>query len=82
MFLIIQHHLTQEKGPESMLLNFRSMTYYFDQLSFISAASRFSDRTSPERDPLILLSREDPDLVDAEYTKNQAWKSERVGHTQ
>ncbi|XP_076579769.1 protein O-glucosyltransferase 1 isoform X1 [Chaetodon auriga] len=34
-------------------------------------------RTSPERDPLILLSREAPDLVDAEYTKNQAWKSEK-----
>uniref|UniRef100_A0A671UGT0 Protein O-glucosyltransferase 1 n=1 Tax=Sparus aurata TaxID=8175 RepID=A0A671UGT0_SPAAU len=34
-------------------------------------------RTSPERDPLIVLSREAPDLVDAEYTKNQAWKSER-----
>ncbi|XP_049919635.1 protein O-glucosyltransferase 1 [Epinephelus moara] len=34
-------------------------------------------RTSPERDPLILLSREAPELVDAEYTKNQAWKSER-----
>uniref|UniRef100_H3AJ37 Protein O-glucosyltransferase 1 n=1 Tax=Latimeria chalumnae TaxID=7897 RepID=H3AJ37_LATCH len=28
-------------------------------------------RTSAERDPLILLSREDPNLVDAEYTKNQ-----------
>lgn len=38
----------------------------------------FGGRTSPERDPLILLSREDPELVDAEYTKNQAWKSERV----
>ncbi|KAM9334410.1 protein O-glucosyltransferase 1 [Symphorus nematophorus] len=34
-------------------------------------------RTSPERDPLILLSREVPELVDAEYTKNQAWKSEK-----
>ncbi|XP_040190085.1 protein O-glucosyltransferase 1 [Rana temporaria] len=34
-------------------------------------------RTSPERDPLILLSRENPDLVDAEYTKNQAWRSEK-----
>uniref|UniRef100_A0A671UGH0 Protein O-glucosyltransferase 1 n=1 Tax=Sparus aurata TaxID=8175 RepID=A0A671UGH0_SPAAU len=34
-------------------------------------------KTSPERDPLIVLSREAPDLVDAEYTKNQAWKSER-----
>ncbi|XP_030636725.1 protein O-glucosyltransferase 1 [Chanos chanos] len=34
-------------------------------------------RTSPERDPLILLSREEPALVDAEYTKNQAWRSEK-----
>ncbi|KAG7263675.1 hypothetical protein CRUP_031974 [Coryphaenoides rupestris] len=32
------------------------------------------ERTSSERDPLILLSRENPELVDAEYTKNQAWK--------
>ncbi|XP_043928873.1 protein O-glucosyltransferase 1 [Protopterus annectens] len=34
-------------------------------------------RTSEERDPLILLSRDNPDLVDAEYTKNQAWRSEK-----
>ncbi|CAN2387799.1 O-glucosyltransferase 1 [Pristimantis euphronides] len=34
-------------------------------------------RTSPERDPLILMSRENPNLVDAEYTKNQAWRSEK-----
>ncbi|XP_038224580.1 protein O-glucosyltransferase 1 isoform X3 [Dermochelys coriacea] len=34
-------------------------------------------RTSPERDPLIVLSRENPELFDAEYTKNQAWKSEK-----
>lgn len=33
-------------------------------------------RTSPERDPLILLSRSRPDLLEAEYTKNQAWKSD------
>ncbi|XP_005098880.1 protein O-glucosyltransferase 1 [Aplysia californica] len=33
-------------------------------------------RTSYERDPLVLLSRKEPDLVDAQYTKNQAWKSE------
>nr|CAI5828027.1 unnamed protein product [Callosobruchus analis] len=33
-------------------------------------------RTSSERDPLVLLSREQPDLVDAQYTKNQAWKSD------
>lgn len=32
-------------------------------------------RTSAERDPLVLLSRERPELVDAQYTKNQAWKS-------
>ena len=35
-------------------------------------------RTSAERDPLVLLSREDPSLVDAQYTKNQAWKSDAV----
>ena len=35
-------------------------------------------RTTAERDPLILLSRKEPDLVDAQYTKNQAWKSEEV----
>lgn len=35
-------------------------------------------RTSEERDPLILLSRTDPELVDAQYTKNQAWKSDAV----
>lgn len=33
-------------------------------------------RTSHERDPLILLSREVPELVDAAYTRNQAWKSD------
>lgn len=33
-------------------------------------------RTSEERDALILLSRSKPDLVDAQYTKNQAWKSD------
>jgi protein glucosyltransferase len=32
-------------------------------------------RTSGERDPLILLSRARPELVDSAYTKNQAWKS-------
>lgn len=32
-------------------------------------------RTSHERDSLILLSRAKPDLIDAQYTKNQAWKS-------
>ena len=35
-------------------------------------------RTSDERDPLVRLSRREPDLVDAEYTKNQAWRSKEV----
>ncbi|KAG6462084.1 hypothetical protein O3G_MSEX013047 [Manduca sexta] len=35
-------------------------------------------RTSEERDALILLSRANPDIVDAQYTKNQAWKSDAV----
>ncbi|XP_011501303.1 PREDICTED: O-glucosyltransferase rumi homolog [Ceratosolen solmsi marchali] len=34
-------------------------------------------RTSSERDNLILLSRAKPELADAQYTKNQAWKSEK-----
>ncbi|XP_029052282.1 O-glucosyltransferase rumi homolog [Osmia bicornis bicornis] len=33
-------------------------------------------RTSSERDNLVLLSRKKPDLIDAQYTKNQAWKSD------
>jgi protein glucosyltransferase len=37
-------------------------------------------RTSFERDNLVLLSRAKPELVDAQYTKNQAWKSEKVRH--
>jgi len=32
-------------------------------------------RTSKERDPLIKLSRKCPHIADAQYTKNQAWKS-------
>ncbi|XP_026467331.1 O-glucosyltransferase rumi homolog [Ctenocephalides felis] len=32
-------------------------------------------RTSSDRDELVLLSRQNPTLVDAQYTKNQAWKS-------
>ncbi len=38
-------------------------------------------RTSEARDPLVLLSREEPDLVDAQYTKNQAWKSKAVSQS-
>jgi protein glucosyltransferase len=32
-------------------------------------------RTSSERDNLVLLSSAKPDLVDAKYTKNQAWRT-------
>lgn len=32
-------------------------------------------RTSDERDSLVTLSRKHPNLVRAQYTKNQAWKS-------
>ncbi|KAG0728996.1 O-glucosyltransferase rumi [Chionoecetes opilio] len=38
-------------------------------------------RTSSERDPLVYLSRDSPDLVDAQYTKNQAWKSDARCHS-
>lgn len=34
-------------------------------------------RTSAERDPLVRLSRQCPNIVDAQYTKNQAWKSSK-----
>jgi len=34
-------------------------------------------RTSGERDPLVMLSRRCPSIVDAQYTKNQAWKSSK-----
>jgi len=34
-------------------------------------------RTSGERDALVLLSRTHPDLVDAKYTKNQSWRSNK-----
>lgn len=37
-------------------------------------------RTSLERDSLILLSRSKSHLVDAQYTKNQAWKSDEVAY--
>jgi EGF-domain serine glucosyl/xylosyltransferase len=33
-------------------------------------------RTSSDRDPLVLLSRSKPELCDAQYTKNQAWRSD------
>lgn len=41
-----------------------------EQLGFFRGS-----RTSEERDSLVLLSRRMPTLIDAKYTKNQAWKS-------
>lgn len=41
----------------------------------LSKAFFRGSRTSNQRDNLVLLSRQKPDLVDAAYTKNQAWKS-------
>jgi len=41
----------------------------------LSTAFFRGSRTSSERDNVVLLSREKPNLIDAAYTKNQAWKS-------
>ncbi|KAL5518147.1 hypothetical protein EMCRGX_G003832 [Ephydatia muelleri] len=38
-------------------------------------------RTSADRDPLVLFSRSHPHIVDAAYTKNQAWRSDQVRGT-
>ena len=46
----------------------------------LSQSSTCVCRTSGERDPLVELSRGKPHLVNAAYTKNQAWKSEKVSH--
>ena len=45
---------------------------------YLTSVCFMSHRTSAERDPLVLLARDDPDLADASYTKNQAWKSDAV----
>lgn len=47
----------------------------FEWKNKINVAFFRGSRTSPERDSLVLLSRNYPDLADASYTKNQAWKS-------
>ncbi|XP_060517910.1 O-glucosyltransferase rumi homolog [Cylas formicarius] len=50
-----------------------NLTKWEDKLSQVFFRG---SRTCSERDPLILLSRDKPSLVDARYTKNQAWKSD------
>lgn len=50
-------------------------TYVWPWSAKKSMAFFRGSRTSAERDSLVLLSRKMPELVDAQYTKNQAWKS-------
>jgi len=54
-------------------INKESMKYPWEKK--LSKAFFRGSRTSKERDPLVLLSRKNSKLVDAKYTKNQAWKS-------
>ena len=46
--------------------------------SWVSLTIALYCRTSSQRDPLVLLSRSKPELVNAAYTRNQAWKSDKV----
>ncbi|KAH9634108.1 hypothetical protein HF086_001310 [Spodoptera exigua] len=75
--------------PKAPVLSFSKTKDYYDIMypawSFWEGGPAISlyptgigrgSRTSDERDALILLSRAEPDLVDAQYTKNQAWKSD------
>nr|CAG4650212.1 EOG090X07KN [Sida crystallina] len=67
------------KGLGRWDLHRKSLTKAADQYPWSEKESRAffrGSRTSSERDALVLLSREHPELVDAQYTKNQAWKSE------
>jgi len=54
-------------------INKESMKYPWEKK--LAQAFFRGSRTSRERDPLVLLSRKKPSLIDAKYTKNQAWKS-------
>lgn len=57
------------------LIHKKSLEHPWDKK--ISKGFFRGSRTSAERDPLILLSRKEWDLVEANYTKNQAYKSEK-----
>ncbi|CAB4062655.1 RUMI [Lepeophtheirus salmonis] len=65
--------------------NIRLLGYYLPRMDLQRRGPRHitvskgtgGSRTSSERDNLILLSRKHPELVDAQYTKNQGWKSEK-----
>ncbi|XP_054159683.1 O-glucosyltransferase rumi homolog [Oppia nitens] len=54
----------------------QSITKRNDEWKHKSSKAFFrGSRTSSSRDTLIFLSRDKPDLIDAQYTANQAWKS-------
>ncbi|XP_069694570.1 O-glucosyltransferase rumi homolog isoform X2 [Periplaneta americana] len=60
-----QHRFSLKKAAEKYPWKYKKRIAFFR-----------GSRTSSERDSLVLLARERPDLVDAKYTKNQAWKSD------
>ncbi|OAD58998.1 O-glucosyltransferase rumi like protein, partial [Eufriesea mexicana] len=60
-----KHCVSLDKASESTLWERKENKAFFR-----------GSRTSSERDNLILLSRKKSNLVDAQYTKNQAWKSD------
>lgn len=59
-----QHRITLGEAAKRVPWNSKSEIAFFR-----------GSRTSAERDPLILLSRKCPKVANAQYTKNQAWKS-------
>ncbi|XP_066601040.1 O-glucosyltransferase rumi homolog [Prorops nasuta] len=59
-----QHRASLDKANKRIPWNRKEIKAFFR-----------GSRTSSERDNLVKLSRHKPDLVDARYTKNQAWKS-------
>ena len=59
-----QHRITLGEAAKRIPWNSKSEIAFFR-----------GSRTSAERDPLILLSRKCPKVANAQYTKNQAWKS-------
>ena len=56
----------------------RLLSKYLFVCLFVCLFVVCNSRTSAERDPLVLFSRKHPDLAEAAYTKNQAYKSKAV----
>lgn len=70
-------HLVQEKTLHSFVVLEQGKVQVMNHLNYLSNLTYFPYFCSEERDPIILLSRENPTLVDASYTKNQAWRSSK-----